>query len=146
MIIRWICQALQKGRASEAGGSAFLLDLHGHGHNHNFIELGYRIPGHLLNQICSSSSDLNWSSILSTPTVAQEFTMSKLIHRRFGVSSEAVKEGLIGTTSFAGFLSKFLKKHHVLSKVTSIPSVERPAPINRGDMTDVILRVSEHHL
>ena len=133
LTFRWICEALQAGRSSQGGGSAFLLDLHGHGHNHNYIELGYRVPATLLNQISSSSSDLDWSSILSTQSVAQEFTLSKLIQRRFGTSSEAVKEGLIGKRSFAGCLTNFIRKHNVLSKVTCIPSTEQPAPNNRGE-------------
>lgn len=115
---------------------AFLLDLHGHGHNHHDIELGYRIPGQLLNQITSPSSPLDWSSVLSTPNVAQEFTVSKLIHRRFGVTNEAVREGLIGNNSFAGCLTKFLRKHQALNKVTCVPSRERPAPSNRGKMAE----------
>jgi len=132
---RWICEALQAGRESQGGGSAFLVDLHGHGHNHHYIELGYRVPATLLNQISATTSDLDWSSILSTQTVAQEFTLRKLIQRRFGVSSEAVKEGLIGPSSFAGCLTKFIRKQNVLSKVTCIPSTERPAPNNRGYYT-----------
>ena len=110
LTFRWICEALQAGRASQGGGSAFLLDLHGHGHNHNYIELGYRVPATLLNQISSPTSHLDWSAILHTPTVAQEFTLSKLIHRRFGVTSEAVREGLIGNISFAGCLTKFIRE------------------------------------
>ena len=136
---RWICEALQAGRESQGGGSAFLLDLHGHGHNHHYIELGYRVPANLLNQIASPSSHLDWGSILSTQTVAQEFTLSKLIQRRFGVSSEAVREGLIGNRSFAGCLTKFIRKQSVLSKVTCIPSAEQPAPNSRGEDCDLII-------
>ena len=54
------------------------------------------------------------------------------------MSSEAVKEGLIGPSSFAGCLTKFIRKQNVLSKVTCIPSTERPAPHNRGDDCDPI--------
>ena len=131
--VRWICQALQKGRSSELGGAAFLVDLHGHGHNHHYIELGYRVPGLLLNQIASNTSEEDWSSVLSTETVAQEFTVSELIQRRFGSSSSAVREGLIGKSSLAGCLTRFLRRHQTLSKVACIPSSERPAPSNRGE-------------
>ena len=51
MYHRWISQALQQSRDCVEAGAALLVDLHGHGHPHNFIELGYRVPGQLLNEI-----------------------------------------------------------------------------------------------
>jgi len=53
---RWISQALQISRDSSAIHASLLIDLHGHGHPHNYIELGYRIPGLMLNEIEKAST------------------------------------------------------------------------------------------
>merc|ERR1711892_17387 len=172
MYHRWISQALHMGRENNDAGAALLVDLHGHGHPHNYVELGYRIPGNMLNEIVNgnekksskqkytvklleelkyfsipdsyfdknldefeeSCKNRNWRTIVTSP-VKHEFTMSKLMKRKFGTSSESIKEGLIGQTSFGGCLSKHLSKLPAITEIACIPSQARPSPGKLGYYT-----------
>ena len=173
MYHRWISQALSMGRETKNVGAALLVDLHGHGHPHNYIELGYRIPGHMLNEIANgkeksksskqkytvklleelkyfsipdsyldknineiqeSYKNTNWETILTSP-VKHEFTMNKLIKRKFGTSNELIEEGLTGQSSFAGCLTKYLRKMSVIDEIECIPSKSKPSPGRLGYYT-----------
>ena len=172
MYHRWISQALHLSRECMDVGAALLVDLHGHGHPHNYIELGYRIPGHMLNEIVEgtgtkpskqkytvtfleelkyfsipdsyldknldefeeSCKKIDWQTIVTSP-VKHEFTMSKLMRRNFGGSSDSIKEGLIGSTSFGGCLSKHLGRMQPLTDVGCIPSLKKPSPGRLGYYT-----------
>eukprot|EP00092_Neocalanus_flemingeri_P032363 GFUD01035186.1.p1 GENE.GFUD01035186.1~~GFUD01035186.1.p1 ORF type:complete len:434 (+),score=73.22 GFUD01035186.1:47-1348(+) len=169
MYHRWISQAIQLSRECGDIGAVLLVDLHGHGHPHNYIELGYRVPGHMLNEIAKENrvksskkmvtlsqleelkyfsipdsyldknledseegcQNQNWRTIVTSP-VKHEFTMIKLIKRKFGTSSDAIKEGLMGQTSFAGCLSKYLSHCTSIKDVACIPSQKRPSPGRLG--------------
>ena len=60
----WIQQALSLGLEQAGGHSALLIDLHGHGHPHEYIELGYRLPAAMLNNIAAEEDEVRLASHL----------------------------------------------------------------------------------
>ena len=61
----WIQQALTLGLSKAGGHSALLIDLHGHGHPHEYIELGYRLPASMLNNIAEEEDNVRPRFLLS---------------------------------------------------------------------------------
>lgn len=59
----WIRSALQWEVKQSREAGVLLIDLHGHGHPHEYIELGYRLPAALLNNIAAEEENV---SLLST--------------------------------------------------------------------------------
>ena len=64
MFHNWIGEAIEMGRMSGDVPGVLLVDLHGHGHTHDYIELGFRLKGELLNEI--SNDKVNHPSKLQS--------------------------------------------------------------------------------
>jgi len=131
----WISEAVEMGRMSGDVPGVLLVDLHGHGHTHDYIELGFRLKGELLNEISNDKVEhRDWTSIV-TSSARHEFTMRHLLKRRFGTNNESIKEALIGDASFSGCISNQLAKTEILSDVQCLPSLARPYPGRLGYYT-----------
>jgi len=131
----WIREAIEMGRMSGDVPGVLLVDLHGHGHTHDYIELGFRLKGELLNEISNDKVEhRDWTSII-TSSARHEFTMRHLLKRRFGTNNESIKEALIGDASFSGCISTQLAKAEILSDVQCLPSLARPYPGRLGYYT-----------
>ena len=127
----WIRQALQMGLKENKDG-CLLIDLHGHGHPHEYIELGYRLSASLLNNIANEENDQrNWRTIV-TSSARHEFTMRHLMKRRFGTSNEAIREALIGQSSFAGCIIHQFSSEQILKNIKCVPSEMRIGPGKLG--------------
>jgi len=68
----WISEAVEMGRMSGDVPGVLLVDLHGHGHTHDYIELGFRLKGELLNEISNDKRLDKHCNIISKTRVHNE--------------------------------------------------------------------------
>ena len=128
----WIRAALQweLKHCREAG--VLLIDLHGHGHPHEYIELGFRLSAATLNNIAGEEEERrDWRRIV-TSAARHEFTMRHLLKRNFGSSNEAIRDCLIGPSSFSSCILTHFGSDPVLSSVKCVPSQNRIGPGKQG--------------
>ena len=128
----WIRAALQWEVKQARDSGVLLIDLHGHGHPHEYIELGFRLSATLLNNIAGElEEERDWRRIV-TSSARHEFTMRHLLKRRFGSSNEAIRDCLIGESSFSSCILKHFGRDPVLGSVKCVPSKNRLGPGKQG--------------
>ena len=128
----WIRTALQWEVKQARDTGVLLIDLHGHGHPHEYIELGFRLSASLLNNIAGEAEEeRDWRRIV-TSSARHEFTLRHLLKRRFGSSNEAIRDCLIGESSFSSCLLKHFGRDPVLGSIKCVPSRNRIGPGKQG--------------